>query len=58
MGLSFFLLLFLFIYINAYMDSNTSKIGGPVLTEDTALEFHALKGLPGPYMYIITLPYD
>ncbi|RAL05661.1 non-canonical purine NTP pyrophosphatase [Aspergillus ibericus CBS 121593] len=25
-------------------------IGGPVLTEDTALEFHALKGLPGPYI--------
>ena len=23
---------------------------GPVLTEDTALEFHALKGLPGPYI--------
>ncbi|GAD95816.1 inosine triphosphate pyrophosphatase [Paecilomyces variotii No. 5] len=29
---------------------NTEKIGGPVLTEDTALEFHALKGLPGPYI--------
>ncbi len=26
------------------------KIQGPVLTEDTALEFHALKGLPGPYI--------
>lgn len=25
-------------------------IGGPVLTEDTALEFRALGGLPGPYM--------
>lgn len=25
-------------------------IKGPVLTEDTALEFYALKGLPGPYM--------
>ncbi|KAA8643165.1 hypothetical protein EYZ11_008981 [Aspergillus tanneri] len=25
-------------------------VGGPVLTEDTALEFHALGGLPGPYM--------
>ena len=25
-------------------------VGGPVLTEDTALEFHALKGLPGPYI--------
>lgn len=24
--------------------------GGPVLTEDTALEFKALKGLPGPYI--------
>lgn len=22
------------------------------MTEDTALEFHALKGLPGPYMYV------
>ncbi|KAL2219738.1 inosine triphosphate pyrophosphatase [Thermoascus aurantiacus ATCC 26904] len=26
------------------------EIGGPVLTEDTALEFTALKGLPGPYI--------
>jgi len=26
------------------------KVQGPVLTEDTALEFHALKGLPGPYI--------
>lgn len=25
-------------------------VGGPVLTEDTALEFKALAGLPGPYM--------
>ncbi|KAJ9652520.1 nucleoside triphosphate pyrophosphohydrolase ham1 [Neophaeococcomyces mojaviensis] len=25
-------------------------IGGPVLTEDTALEFRALGGLPGPYI--------
>ncbi|PCG88906.1 Ham1-like protein [Penicillium occitanis (nom. inval.)] len=25
-------------------------VGGPVLTEDTALEFHAYKGLPGPYI--------
>ncbi|KAK7902723.1 nucleoside triphosphate pyrophosphohydrolase ham1 [Exophiala xenobiotica] len=25
-------------------------VGGPVLTEDTALEFQALKGLPGPYI--------
>lgn len=25
-------------------------INGPVLTEDTALEFRALQGLPGPYM--------
>lgn len=23
-----------------------------MLTEDTALEFHALNGLPGPYMYV------
>jgi inosine triphosphate pyrophosphatase len=28
------------------------QVGGPVLTEDTALEFHALKGLPGPYMQV------
>lgn len=27
-------------------------VGGPVLTEDTSLEFNALKGLPGPYMYV------
>ncbi|KAJ5855710.1 uncharacterized protein N7529_009654 [Penicillium soppii] len=25
-------------------------INGPVLTEDTSLEFHALKNLPGPYI--------
>ncbi|KIV85549.1 inosine triphosphate pyrophosphatase [Exophiala sideris] len=25
-------------------------VNGPVLTEDTALEFEALKGLPGPYI--------
>ncbi|KKA21853.1 Nucleoside-triphosphate diphosphatase [Rasamsonia emersonii CBS 393.64] len=30
--------------------ANLNQIGGPVLTEDTALEFHALKGLPGPYI--------
>lgn len=27
------------------------QVGGPVLTEDTALEFKALNGLPGPYVY-------
>ena len=27
-----------------------AAIGGAVLTEDTALEFKALNGLPGPYM--------
>ncbi|OAL19895.1 hypothetical protein AYO22_09422 [Fonsecaea multimorphosa] len=27
-----------------------SAVNGPVLTEDTALEFQALKGLPGPYI--------
>ncbi|KAH8702640.1 non-canonical purine NTP pyrophosphatase, rdgB/HAM1 family [Talaromyces proteolyticus] len=27
-----------------------AEVGGPVLTEDTALEFRALKGLPGPYI--------
>ena len=25
------------------------------MTEDTALEFQALKGLPGPYMYVLTM---
>ncbi|KAJ5540631.1 Inosine triphosphate pyrophosphatase [Penicillium pulvis] len=28
----------------------SEAINGPALTEDTALEFHALKGLPGPYI--------
>ena len=28
------------------------QVNGPVLTEDTALEFKALKGLPGPYMCV------
>jgi inosine triphosphate pyrophosphatase len=27
------------------------------LTEDTALEFHALKGLPGPYMSVPKIQY-
>ncbi|KEF61656.1 Ham1 family protein [Exophiala aquamarina CBS 119918] len=27
-----------------------AMVNGPVLTEDTALEFQALKGLPGPYI--------
>ncbi|KAJ5617907.1 hypothetical protein N7537_003021 [Penicillium hordei] len=27
-------------------------VNGPVLTEDSALEFRALKGLPGPYMHV------
>ncbi|GLA04059.1 nucleoside triphosphate pyrophosphohydrolase ham1 [Aspergillus niger] len=30
--------------------THLGQVGGPVLTEDTALEFHALKGLPGPYI--------
>lgn len=34
-----------------------SQVGGPVLTEDTALEFHAYKGLPGPYMYVNATAY-
>ncbi|KAI5297584.1 hypothetical protein KEM56_004711 [Ascosphaera pollenicola] len=29
-------------------------VNGPALTEDTALEFTALNGLPGPYMYATT----
>ena len=28
------------------------RIQGPVLVEDTCLCFNALKGLPGPYMYV------
>jgi hypothetical protein len=31
------------------------KVGGPVLTEDTALEFTALRGLPGPFMYVFCI---
>ena len=27
-----------------------NQIGGPVITEDTALCFAALNGLPGPYI--------
>ncbi|CAI7609018.1 unnamed protein product [Penicillium viridicatum] len=30
-------------------------VNGPVLIEDSALEFKALKGLPGPYMYKVVL---
>ena len=29
------------------------QVGGPVMVEDTALCFNALKGLPGPYMYVL-----
>ncbi|KAK5082525.1 nucleoside triphosphate pyrophosphohydrolase ham1 [Lithohypha guttulata] len=34
--------------------------GGPVLTEDTALEFKALNGLPGPYIkyFLISLGHE
>lgn len=31
-------------------EADSEQVKGPVLTEDTALEFHALKDLPGPYM--------
>ena len=30
------------------------QVGGAVLTEDTSLCFDALKGLPGPYMYVMS----
>lgn len=35
-------------------------VGGPVLTEDTALEFKALNGLPGPYIkhFLISLGHE
>lgn len=39
-------------WINRVADGMSYKIGESVLTEDTALEFQALKGLPGPYMYV------
>jgi inosine/xanthosine triphosphate pyrophosphatase family protein len=29
---------------------NHSQVGGPCITEDTALAFKALGGLPGPYI--------
>lgn len=32
------------------------QVGGPVLVEDTALCFNALKGLPGPYVYVFPTP--
>jgi hypothetical protein len=39
---------------NAFVDSTCSnmhtQIGGPVITEDTALSFAAMNGLPGPYI--------
>ncbi|KAG8195985.1 hypothetical protein JTE90_028959 [Oedothorax gibbosus] len=31
-------------------ESASSIVGGPVIIEDTSLEFNALKGLPGPYI--------
>jgi inosine/xanthosine triphosphate pyrophosphatase family protein len=32
------------------MNPELPQVKGPVLTEDSALGFDALKGLPGPYM--------
>lgn len=32
-----------------------AAVGGPVLVEDTCLCFDALNGLPGPYMYVLSL---
>jgi inosine/xanthosine triphosphate pyrophosphatase family protein len=53
-----------YIEINIYLYSRINiqnayfyQVGGPVLTEDTALEFHAYKGLPGPYMYVNATAY-
>ncbi|PWY98590.1 putative HAM1-protein [Testicularia cyperi] len=37
-----------------------TKLGGPCITEDTALAFHALGGLPGPYIkdFMKTIGHD
>jgi inosine triphosphate pyrophosphatase len=37
-----------------------TKLGGPCITEDTALCFDALQGLPGPYIkhFLSTLGHD
>jgi inosine/xanthosine triphosphate pyrophosphatase family protein len=39
---------------------SSGQIGGPCITEDTALAFHAMKGLPGPYIkdFMKTLGHD
>lgn len=39
-------------FVRIANDSN--QIGGPVIVEDTCLCFDALKGLPGPYVYVPT----
>lgn len=36
--------------IGASDHPDISQIGGPCITEDTALVFHAMNGLPGPYI--------
>lgn len=32
------------------------QVGGPIMVEDSALEMHALNGLPGPYVYVTPSP--
>lgn len=39
-------------FVQIANDSN--QVGGPVIIEDTCLCFDALKGLPGPYVYVPT----
>lgn len=41
--------------INVWIIVDIFQIGGPCITEDTALCFKALNGLPGPYIkYFLT----
>ena len=51
---SFYSILLIGFHTNTFADSTCSnthtQIGGPVITEDTALCFAAMNGLPGPYI--------
>lgn len=43
-------------FVRIANDSN--QIGGPIIVEDTCLCFDALKGLPGPYVYVPNIPIE
>lgn len=47
-------------HLQLHLTRFVTKIGGPCITEDTALCFEALNGLPGPYIkhFLAALGYE